>query len=95
MLDISKPNDHQRLAVLVRRRRIERLRDRTFRIGIKPWGSASGRRRSRSDGLVGRNRCVSCEAPEVAAIGGLESAPTVCFRLIVRPPPRDHTSCVW
>jgi DNA-binding IclR family transcriptional regulator len=87
-LGISKSNVHQLLATLTRRRLIERLRDQTYRIGIKAWEIGS-RAQPLEIGRIGAPHLVQLvrDVSEGADIGMLDGVNTVCIALVECPQP--------
>lgn len=85
-LGISKSNVHQLLATLSRRRLVERLRDQTYRIGIKAWEIGS-RAQPLEIGRIGAPHLAQLvrEVSEGADIGMLDGAQVVCIQLIECP----------
>ncbi len=87
-LDISKSNVHQLLATLTRRRLVERLRDQTYRIGIKAWEIGS-RAQPLEIGRIGAPHLAKLvrDVSEGADIGMLDGINTVCIALMECPQP--------
>lgn len=88
VLEISKSNVHQLLAVLTRRGLVERLADQSYVIGLKAWEIGS-RARPLEIGRIGAPHLAQLvrDISEGADIGMLDGTQTVCIQLIECPQP--------